>query len=162
MATTLATLSAYIQVHVNDTLQHLFRLPIKLANNILLAEFGTVPVHLQASYLQCRCYARMISYRFCDDYPWFGSIRNNWAVEGMEPDVVDSDMTVERVPEVVVIRDKDRAIAHHDSLWEQCLDSDRNVIYTDGSSTDGKSGAGWVCYERGLREEPVSEGLPGG
>jgi len=36
-----------IQVHVNDCLRSLFRCPIKLANNILLAEFGTLPVHLQ-------------------------------------------------------------------------------------------------------------------
>jgi len=36
-----------IQVHVNDCLRSLFRCPIKLANNIMLAEFGTPPVHIQ-------------------------------------------------------------------------------------------------------------------
>jgi len=41
------------------------------------------------------------------------------------------------------------------------LNVDRHVIYTDGSSGDGHSGTGWVCYERGLREDPISLGLPG-
>ena len=50
-----ADLSSYvkrIQVHVNDCLRSLFRYPLKLANNILLAEFGTPPIHIQGQYLQ--------------------------------------------------------------------------------------------------------------
>ena len=58
-----------IQVHVNDCLQSLFRCPMKLANNIMLAEFGTPPVHIQGRYLQRRCYSRMINYRYCDGHP---------------------------------------------------------------------------------------------
>jgi len=33
-------------------------------------------------------------------------------------------------------------------------------MYTDGSSGNGHSGAGVVCYERGLRDGAVSVGLP--
>ena len=40
-----------IQVHINDCLQSLFRIPLKLANNILLAEFGNLQVHIQGRYL---------------------------------------------------------------------------------------------------------------
>jgi len=36
-----------IQVHVNDCLRSLFRCPIKLATNIMLAEFRTPHVQLQ-------------------------------------------------------------------------------------------------------------------
>jgi len=43
-----------IQVHVNDCLRYLFRCPMKLASNIMLAEFGTPPVHIQGRYLQRR------------------------------------------------------------------------------------------------------------
>ena len=150
-----------IQVHVNDTLRHLFRLPFKLANNILLAEFGTPPVHIQARYLQRRCYARMITYRFGDRFQWFGVIRDGWAVDGFVADVTDSDVPT-NVPDTEIIRGKDLAIARHDVLWEEYMDMDVHVIYTDGSSSEGKSGAGWVCYDRGLRMDPGSDGLPGG
>ena len=46
-----------IQGHVNHTLRHVFRLPFMLANNIILAEFGIPPVHVQGRYLQRRYYA---------------------------------------------------------------------------------------------------------
>ena len=58
-----------IQLHVNDCLRSLFRCPIKLANNIMLAEFGTSPVDIQGRYLLRRCYSHIINYRYCDDHP---------------------------------------------------------------------------------------------
>jgi len=58
-----------IQVHVNDCPRSLFRCPLKLANNIMLAEFGTPPVHIQGRYLHRRCYSRMIKYGYCGDHP---------------------------------------------------------------------------------------------
>ena len=149
-----------IQVHVNDTLRHVFRLPFKLANNILLAEFGIPPVHIQSRYLQRRCYARMISYRFGDEFPFFGCIRDGWAQDGVVAEAVSSEAVTVGVPDCLIVRDKDAAIARHAEMWDQYLDEDRHVVYTDGSSMSGKSGAGWVQYDRGLREEPVSEGLP--
>jgi len=152
---------ARIQVHVNDTLRHIFRLPNRLAINIMLAEFGTTPVHLQAKYLQRRCYARMLTLRLCHDYPWTASIRKDWAEDNITAEVVDTDVVVGNVPDCVIVRDRSGAIARHNALWDEYLDEDRHVIYTDGSSSDGLSGAGWVCYERGLREDPVSLGLPG-
>ena len=138
-----------IQVHVNDTLRHLFRLPFGLANNILLAEFGTPPVHVQARYLQRRCYARMITHRFGGHFPWFGSIRDHWAAAAFEADVTDLE-AVPSVPVTEIVRDKDLAIARHGEQWDGALDMDMHVIYTNGFSSDGKSGAGWVCYDRDL------------
>ena len=150
-----------IQVHVNDTLRHVFRLPFKLANNIILAEFGIPPVHVKGRYLQRRCYARMISYRFGAMFPWFGCICDSWAQAGIVAEPVSSEVVDVGVPKCLIVRDKDAVIARHALLWDEYLDEDRHVIYTDGSSMPGKSGAGWVCYDQGLRVEPVSEGLPG-
>ena len=102
----------------------------------------------------------MTSYRMVDHFPWFGAIQNGWAVDGFVADVVDSDV-VDSVPDTEIVRDKDLAIARHNVLWEESLTIHRQVIYTDGSSSAGNSGAGWVCYDRGLRMEPRSDELPG-
>ena len=75
---------------------------------------------------------------------------------------MSSELVITNVPVGVVVRDKELAIIRHAKLWEEYPEVDRHVIYTDGSSTHGKSGAGWVCYDRGQRMEPISDGLPGG
>jgi len=150
-----------IQIHVNDTFWHVFRLPSPLAINILLAEFGVPPVHLQARYLQRRCYSRFLSYRYCGDMPWFGSVWNDWIEPGITGEVVDSDVVINDIPTCLIVQDKELALTHHGVLWDQNLDTDRHVFYTDGSSSGGRSGAGYVCYERGLRVDPVSIRLPG-
>jgi len=77
-------------------------------------------------------------------------------VEPVSSEVVDIE-----VPKCLIVRDKDAAIARHGVLWDEYLDEDSHVIYTYGSRMPGRSGAGGVCYDRGLRENPVSEGLPG-
>jgi len=63
-----------IQHPINDTIRSLFRTPIMLANNIMLAEAGTVPVHIQGQYLRERCYARFINYGSCSTFPLHGCI----------------------------------------------------------------------------------------
>jgi len=127
----------------------------------MLAEFGIPQVHLQARYLQRRCYARMLSHRFGGDLPWFGSIRNDWVEDGITAEVVHTDVVVEYVPDSLVVRDKELAIEQHDRLWDDYLDRDCHMFYTNGSSSPGGSGAGMVYYESGLRDEAVSIRLPG-
>jgi len=93
--------------------------------------------------------------------PWFGSVRNDWIESRITGEVVDSDVVIKDIPTCLIVRDKELALTHHGVLWDQYLDTDRYVFYTDGSSSGGRSGAGYVCYERGLRVDPVSIGLPG-
>jgi len=127
----------------------------------MLAEFGVAPVHLQARYLQRRCYARMLLYKFGSQFPWFGVTHDGWREEGITAEVVESDVVIENVISGLVIRDKDEVVANHGTLWDQYLDEDRHVFYTDGLSSQRRSGAGIVCYERGLRDDARSLGLPG-
>ena len=71
-----------IQTHMTDCIRHLYKMPMKLATNIMLADVGITPVHIQGAYLQKRCFARMINYGYGRDYPWWGCIRDGWG-EGL-------------------------------------------------------------------------------
>jgi len=72
-----------IQVHINDTIRSLCRMPFKLANNILLAETGIPPVHLRALYIRWRAAARALNHGYCNDHPWFMDVRRSWIPDGM-------------------------------------------------------------------------------
>ena len=142
-----------IQVHVNDCLRSLFRCPIGLANNILLAEFGTPPVHLQGRYLQRRCYSRMINYRYCDGHPWFGAVRGNWEVEGMLAYPILSDKAVTVVPSFNVSKGKELAARlFYDAYEEGVLVPDLLMIYTDGLKSDKGTAVAWTTEECGMTE----------
>jgi len=142
-----------IQVHVNDCLRSLFRCPIKLANNILLAEFGTPPVHLQGRYLQRRCFSRMINYWYCDDHPWFGAIRGDWVVEGMVAYPMSSDKTATTVPSFNVSEDKELAARKfYDAYEDAVLVPDLLLIYTNGSKCDKGTAVAWTTEECGMTE----------
>lgn len=58
-----------IQRHVNDCLRSLYRAPLLMTTNILLAEYGTVPVGIQGRYLQKKAVSRMVNYRYCELLP---------------------------------------------------------------------------------------------
>jgi len=103
----------------------------------------------------------MLSYRFCVKYPWFVSMCGESVEDGITAEVVESDVRVTNTPLGLIVRNKQAAIEQHDALWEEYLDSDHYVVYTDGSSGKGRSGAGWTCHERRLRDDPVAIGLPG-
>jgi len=142
-----------IQIHVNDCLRSLFRCPIKLANNILLAEFGTPPVHIQGRYLQRRCYSRMINYRYCDAHPWFGAIRGDWEVAGMMAYPMSSDKTATTVPSFNVSEDKELAARKfYDAYEDAVLVPDLLLIYTDGSKSDKGTAVAWTTEECGMTE----------
>ena len=149
-------LSSYvkqIQVHVNDCLRSLFRCPIKLATNIMLAEFGTSPVHIQGRYLQRRCYSRMINYRYCDDYSWFGSIRGDWEVERMLAYPMWSDKVATTLPSFNVAKGKELAARlFYEAYEEAVLVSDLLMIYTDGSKSNKGTAVAWTTEECGMTE----------
>jgi len=142
-----------IQVHINDCLRSLFRCPIKLANNILLAEFGTPPVYLQGRYLQRRCYSRMINYRYCDDHSWFGAIWGDWEVEGMLAYPMFSDKVAATVASFNVSKGKELAKRlFYEAYEDAVLIPDLLIIYTDGSKSDKGTAVAWTTEECGMPE----------
>jgi len=95
-----------IQVHINDCLRSIFRTLARLANNILLAECGTPPTHVQGRYLQRRCFVKMINKRYCDDHPWFGCIRDGLSDPEMDAYLQYFDKALTCSPTVTVGSDK--------------------------------------------------------
>jgi len=137
-----------IQVHVNDCLRSVFRAPIKLANNILLAEYGVPPVATQGRYLQRRYYSRFINYRYCDEHPWFGNIRLDWKEEGMVAHRQTSDKELTHRPAVSIGKGKEVMTARHLLLAHQLSRSSDLVIYTDGSKMSEGAGVAWAVFEK--------------
>lgn len=99
-----------IQRHVNDCLRSVFRTPLLMANNILLAEYRTVPVGTQGRYLRKKAVSRMVNYRYCENLPWFACIRKDWC-PNLKPSIMNSDVVFPRIPTVVQDADKDAAMA---------------------------------------------------
>ena len=142
-----------IQVHVNDCLRSLFHCPMKRANNILLAEFETPPVHIQGRYLQRRCYSRMINYRYCDDQPWFGAVRGDWEVDGMLAYKMTCDETATTSPTVCITKGKDLAAKQFRASYEDAvLEPDLLMVYTDGSKSNKGTAVAWTTEECGMAE----------
>jgi len=142
-----------IQIHVHDCLRSLFRCPFKLANNIMLAEFGTPPVHIQGRYLQRRCYSRMINYRYCDDQPWFSAIRGDWEVEDMLAYPMLSDKVATTVPSFNVSKGKELAARlFYDAYENAVLIPDLLLICTDGSKSDKGTAVAWTTEECRMTE----------
>jgi len=150
-----------IQTHVNSTIQTLFRVPNRVATNILLAETGIPPVHVQGRYLQRRCYARAITYRYNADFPWFMDIQEAWA----DPDIQRVSIELERVlvSDILVDTppDKGEAIDVHNIVFGIVEDAkDARIVYTDGSKNDNSTGTAWIKFHHGAFVSPVSTTLP--
>ena len=54
-----------IEKHVRDCLRYLFRMPMRLANNILHAECGIPTVGIRAHYYRSRLAQRFLDYDYC-------------------------------------------------------------------------------------------------
>ena len=93
-------------------------MPIRLVNNILLAECGILSVHVTGRYLQRRCYSWMIDYQYCDDDPWFGFIRTDWSDEGKLPPRMSSDALRIVEPHLNWPLDKAAAMAWHTERFD--------------------------------------------
>jgi len=81
-----------IEVHVRDCLRSLFRMPQRLANNILHSECGIPPTSIRADYLRARLAQRFLDYGYCKEFPWTGSVRNAWLLDGMVATRMSSDV----------------------------------------------------------------------
>ena len=102
-----------------------------------------------------------MSQSFRGSFEWFGVFSFSWKEDGITAEVVETDVVIANIPTCVIVRDKDAAIANDDRLWEEYLDSGQYLFYTDGSSSRSRSGAGFVCYEQGFRDNAQSCSLPG-
>lgn len=137
-----------IERHVNDCLRSLFGCSFMMANNIVLAEYGTVPVAIQGRYLQRKSVSRMVNYRYCDTLPWFGDIRSDW-LPGLQPCRMSSLLLIHRPLTVVNDSDKDAAMARwmrEKSLW---LETDCVLLFSDGSKSVHECGVAWYATKAG-------------
>lgn len=152
-----------IQIHVNDCIRHLYRMLLRLATNVMLADTGITPVHIQGAYLQKRCYARMINYGYGRDMPWWGCIRNGWG-DGMNisPLMMESNqlLTIPPAFDNTIDMDKAKGTTAHSLIVDAKRDSDDVCIYTDASKHRGGVGCAWVSFQRGLADTPRRRRLP--
>jgi len=134
---------------------------MKLATNIMLAEFGTPPVNIQGRYLQRQCNSRMINYRYCDDHPWFGAIRGDWEVDGMLAYPMWSDKSAATVPSFNVSKGKELAARlFYEAYKVAVLVPDLLMVYTDGSQSDKGTAVPCTTEESGMTEGARAFGTP--
>lgn len=86
-----------LSVHVQDCLRSLFRMPFKLANNILLCETGIPPTFIRAGYIKARCAQWFLNHSYCSSFPWHGSISFKWVIPRMKAVRMASDETLTHV-----------------------------------------------------------------
>jgi len=87
-----------IEVPVWDCLRSLFRMPLRLANNILHSECGIPPTPIRAAYYRAQFTQRFLNYRYCDDLPWHASIRQYWCLPGMKAIRMESHEVLSGTP----------------------------------------------------------------
>jgi len=138
-----------IQLHVNDCLRSLFRTPSMLANKILWAEMGVPPIRLRGRYLQRRYHARMINYRYGENHPWYGAIRNDWDEDGQTLLLLHSDAVLPRPPIVRVADTKEAAKRVHDLEYTDWIAPRQKVVHSDGSKDTTGTAAAWVVFTDG-------------
>ncbi|RPA88908.1 hypothetical protein L873DRAFT_1796414 [Choiromyces venosus 120613-1] len=105
-------------------------------------------------------YKAVTFYRFCDDFPWFGDIRNDWEFDSYEVPRLLTDCSTDNVPEIMIHDDKPMSLVCHNTAFDLAIDEDIHVIYMDGSHMDGYSSAAWIQYDRGLLVGAVGHSLP--
>ena len=104
----------------------------------------------------------MINYRYCDDHPWFGSIRGDWAVDGMNAYPMSSDKTMTTHPSTCIRKGKELAAAGHYTDWDNSvLDPRKLLIYTDGSKSGKGTAVSWTVCEGGLMDGSKAFATPG-
>jgi len=147
----LTSFSPYVkwnQVHVNHFLHSIFHTAIKLANNILLTEWGTPPVHVQGQYLQRRYFAKMINKRFCEDHPWCGCICNDWRDDGIVAYLQSSDKQLVHAPVVTTGSDKNVVCRKHLQMLEEWAGDLGVILYMDDSknASVGRALIAWIVF----------------
>lgn len=125
-----------ISIHVHDCLRSLFSLPFMLANNILHSECGILPKHIRAAYYKGRCAQRFLNYGYCSEFPWHGSLRNDWCSARMVPARMSSDQVLSTISTCFIspdmVSDKEEGLT---AIAELALIS-MIVGFVDGSNKD--------------------------
>jgi len=107
-----------IQININDTIRSGLRTPIKTANNILLAEAGIVPTHIQGRYLRRRCRQRDINNGYGKEYPWYGCLSAGWDDETVIPTRNASEHEMTTRPVTRIAKDKVAAVNEYTEIME--------------------------------------------
>jgi len=149
-----------IEVHVRDCLRSLFRMPLKLANNILHSECGIPPTGIRAAYYQGRCAQRFLNHGYCANFPWTGSIRNSWCLPGMTAVRMESTEVLATVPRFHIAPDKETGMREAEGIIASLETSDTVVGFVDGSNKGTGCGCAWVGFRRAVMIRSGSCGLP--
>jgi len=149
-----------IEVHVRDCLKSLFRLPLRLANNILHSECGIPPSRIRANYIWHRFAQRFLNYGYCALFPWHGSIRNNWLIPGMSAVRIDSDAVLTTTPQFHCAPDKDTGLSESQNIIASLASSPTLVGFVDGSNKGTGCGCAWAAYRGRVELRLGSSGLP--
>ena len=102
----------------------------------------------------------MINFRYCDDDPWFGSIRTDWSDEGKLPHHMSSDALWMVEPHLDLPLNKAAAMAWHTERFEDWVLTDELLVNTDGSKAPGDCGTSWVGFERGSEIDQCGMSAP--
>ena len=137
-----------IQININDTIRSGLRTPIKTANNILLAEAGIVPTHIQGRYLRRRCQQRDINKGYGTEYPGYGCLSMGWDDKMVIPIRYTSEQVMTTRPVTRIAKDKTPAVSEYTELMEILTTTEgASWVYSDGARRNGKGAVGWVWME---------------
>ena len=151
-----------IEVHLRDCIRSLFRMPQLLANNILHSQCGIPPTGIRASYIRARCAQRFLNYQYCANFPWHGSIRNEWCLPDMNAVRMSSIEWLDTVPTFHIAPDKDTGLREGLLQINALAATDTVVGYVDGSHRGSGCGCACAAY-RGCSELQLDScqcGLP--
>jgi len=135
-----------IGIHVRDCLRSLFRMPLRLANNILHAECGIPPVEIRAHYYRSRLAQRFLNYHYCANIPWHGDIRKAWCLSGMTAVGMHSDKQLSTVPRCHIATDKVIGETEGWKIISSLALLPTVVAFVDGSNRGTGCGCAWVAY----------------
>jgi len=135
-----------IEVVVRDCLRSLFRMPPRLANNILHSECGIPPSSIRADYYRGRFAQRFLDYGYCSNFPWHGAIRSDWVMPGMVESRMDSDETLDLLPRCHIPPDKVTGEAEGRRIVDSLSRTSTVVGFVHGSKGGTGCGCAWIAY----------------
>ena len=135
-----------IDIHVRDCLPSLFRMPLRLANNILHSECGIPLTHIRGTYIRSRCAQRFLNYRYCDHFLWHGSVRDAWCLPGMEAVRMTSLEVLSGTQMYTIAPNKEMAKVEGLRLIDTSTLGSEMVGFVDGSTKGTGCGCVWVAY----------------
>jgi len=149
-----------IEVQVRDCLRSLFRMPFKLANNILHSECGVPPTRVRANYYRGRFAQRFLDYGYCSYLPWHGEIRKSWLLPGMVATRMVSTEVLDVLPRCHIAPDKETGAAEGLRIIDSLSATSTIVGFVDGSNKGTACGCAWIAYSGSVVLRSGSCSLP--